>query len=226
MNMHKIKRFFLLPAGLIMLICIGCTQEEEKELMVESNNEGEIIIVAVGDSLTAGYGVAEEESYPALLGKKLKSDGYNCRVVNSGVSAETSSGLLSRVGWVLGLNPDIVILETGANDGLRGIDPEMVEKNIRDILFRLKEAEVITVLAGMKMTLNLGPSYVKKFNSIYPKFENESDIIFMPFFLKDVAMKNELTLGDGLHPNGDGYKIIADNIYPYVLKAVNKIQNL
>lgn len=226
MNKHKIMRILLFPAGLIMLICIGCSQEEEKELMVESNNEGEIIIVAVGDSLTAGYGVAEEESYPDLLGKKLKSDGYNCRVVNSGVSAETSSGLLSRVGWVLGLNPDIVILETGANDGLRGIDPEMVEKNIRDILFRLKEAEVITVLAGMKMVWNLGPVYVKRFNGIYPRLADEFGVIFVPFFLKDVAMKSELTLGDGLHPNGDGYKIIAENIYPYVLQAVMKKEKL
>ena len=226
MSKHNIMRILLLLAGLIMLIGTGCSEEEEKELMVESNNEGEIIIVAVGDSLTAGYGVGEEESYPALLGKKLKSEGYDCRVVNSGVSAETSSGLLSRVEWVLGLNPDIVILETGANDGLRGIDPEIVEKNIRDILFRLKEAEVITVLAGMKMVWNLGPVYVKKFNGIYPRLADEFDVIFVPFFLKDVAMKSELTLGDGLHPNGDGYKIIADNIFPYVLEGVNEIQNL
>jgi len=226
MNKHKIMRIFLLLAGLIILICTGCSQEEEKELMFESNKEGELIIVAVGDSLTAGYGLAEEESYPAILGKKLRSEGYNCRVVNSGVSSETSSGLLSRIEWVLGLNPDIVILETGANDGLRGIDPEMVEKNIRDILFRLKDAEVITVLAGMKMVWNLGPLYVKRFNAIYPRLADESDIIFMPFFLKDVAMKSTLALGDGLHPNGDGYKIIADNIYPYVLEAVMKKQNL
>ena len=226
MSKHKIMRILLLLAGLIMLIGTGCSEEEEKELMVKSDEEGAIIIVAVGDSLTAGYGVAEEESYPALLGKKLKSDGYDCRVVNSGVSAETSSGLLSRVEWVLGLNPDIVILETGANDGLRGIDPEIVEKNIRDILFRLKEAEVITVLAGMKMVWNLGPVYVKKFNGIYPRLADEFDVIFVPFFLKDVAMKSELTLGDGLHPNGDGYKIIADNIFPYVLEGVNEIQNL
>ena len=226
MSKHKIMRILLFLAGLILLICTGCSQEEEKELMIESNQEGEIIIVAVGDSLTAGYGLAEEESYPAILGKKLRSEGYNCRVVNSGVSSETSSGLLSRVEWVLGLNPDIVILETGANDGLRGIDPDMVEKNIRDILFRLKDAEVITVLAGMKMVWNLGPVYVKRFNGIYPRLADEFDVIYVPFFLKNVAMKSGLTLGDGLHPNGDGYKIIADNIYPYVLEAVMKKQNL
>ena len=219
-------RVLLLLAGFIVFTCTGCTREEEKELTAEDDKPDEVIIVAVGDSLTAGYGLDEDESYPAILGRKLMAEGYNCRVINSGVSSETSSGALSRIDWVLGLKPDIVILETGANDGLRGIDPDMVEKNIREILFRLNDAEVITVLAGMKMVWNLGPLYVKRFNAIYPRLADESDIIFMPFFLKDVAMKSTLALGDGLHPNGDGYKIIADNIYPYVLEAVMKKQNL
>ena len=217
-------RVLLLLTGLILLACLGCTQEEEKELAAEKDTVDEIIIAAVGDSLTAGYGLDEEESYPAILGRKLNSEGYNCRVINSGVSSETSSGALSRIELVLGLNPDIVILETGANDGLRGIDPVMVENNIRGILSRLNDAEVITVLAGMKMVWNLGPLYVKKFNAVYPKLADEFSTVFMPFFLEGVAMKPEMTISDGLHPNAEGYKIIVENIYPYVLEAVRRKQ--
>ncbi|MCK5515273.1 MAG: arylesterase [Desulfobulbaceae bacterium] len=218
-------RVLLFLAGIMMFVGTGCTREEEKELTVESDKQDEIIIVAVGDSLTAGYGLNEEESYPAVLGLKLKSNGYgHCQVINSGVSSETSSGALSRIDWVLGMKPDIVILETGANDGLRGIDPDMVEKNIRDILLRLNDAEVITVLAGMKMVWNLGPVYVKRFNDIYPKLADEFETVFMPFFLEGVAMKREMTIGDGLHPNAEGYKVIVENIYPYVLEAVMKKQ--
>jgi len=217
-------RVLLLLAGFIVFTCTGCTREEEKELTVEDDKPDEIIIVAVGDSLTAGYGLDEDESYPAILGRKLITEGYNCRVINSGVSSETSSGVLSRIDWALGLKPDIVILETGANDGLRGIDPDKVEKNIREILFRLNDAKVITVLAGMKMVQNLGPVYVKRFNDIYPKLADEFDTVFMPFFLEDVAMKREMTVSDGLHPNAKGYKIIVENIYPYVLEAITRKQ--
>jgi len=218
-------KVLLLLAGILVFVCTGCTREKEQELTDEKDKGDEIIIVAVGDSLTAGYGLSEEESYPAVLGRKLRSEGYECRVINSGVSSETSSGTLSRIDWVLGLNPDIVILETGGNDGLRGVDPDLVEKNIREILLRLNSAEVITVFAGMKMVWNLGPAYVKKFNEIYPRLADESDVVFMPFFLEGVAMKRSLILDDGLHPNAEGYKIIAENIYPYVLEAVIKNQN-
>ncbi len=209
----------------IVFACIGCSRDEENELTGESDKMKEIIIVAMGDSLTAGYGLSEEESYPAILDRRLRAEGYNCRVINSGVSSETSSGALSRIDWVLGLSPDIVILETGANDGLRGIDPVLVEKNIREILFRLNEAEVVIVLAGMKMVWNLGPAYVKKFNAIYPELADEFSTVFMPFFLEDVAMKRSMTISDGLHPNAEGYKMIVENIYPYVLEAVMRKQN-
>jgi len=176
----------------------------------------------VGDSLTAGYGLDESESYPVLLESKLQADGYRYRVVNAGVSGETSSGTLSRIEWILTLDPDIVILETGANDGLRGIDPQLAEKNIRDILQLLADRKVMVLLAGMKMVWNMGPAYVAKFNRIYPKLADEFDVVFYPFFLEGVAMRSQLSLGDGVHPNAQGYKIITDNIYPYVLKAIEK----
>lgn len=181
-------------------------------------------IVAVGDSLTAGYNLDESESYPALLQQKLHAAGYDYQVVNAGVSAETSSGTLSRIEWILTLQPDIVILETGANDGLRGIDPELLEQNLREILKILTEKEITVVLAGMKMVWNLGPAYVIRFNSIYPALAKEFDTVFMPFFLKGVAMKPQLNLGDGLHPNAIGYAAIAENIFPYVVEAIAKEQ--
>ena len=181
-------------------------------------------IVAVGDSLTAGFGVAEEQSFPALLEKKLQADGHQYRVINAGVSAETSSGTLSRLEWILTLQPDIVILETGANDGLRGIDPQVAENNIREILKTLKERDVGVLLAGMKMVLNLGPIYVAKFNALYPRLAEESGAVFMPFLLEGVAMQGALNQADGVHPNAAGHQKIAENIYPYVLQAIKRRQ--
>jgi acyl-CoA thioesterase-1 len=142
--------------------------------------------------------------------------------VNGGVSGETSSGTLSRMEWILTLEPDIVILETGANDGLRGVDPQLIEKNIRQILEILKEKDVVVVLAGMKMVWNMGPTYISRFNRIYPELSRDFDVIYFPFFLEGVAMKSQLNIGDGIHPNAQGYKIISENIYPYVLEAIEK----
>lgn len=198
----------------------GCSQEQTEK--PESTTGPMKKIVAVGDSLTAGYGLDESAGYPALLEKKLQADGYNYQVVNAGVSGETSSGALSRMEWILTLDPDIVILETGANDGLRGIEPQLTEKNIRRILQLLKEKNVVTLLTGMKMVANLGLAYVNRFDAVYPELAEEFDVLFMPFFLEGVAMKRTMTLSDGIHPNAEGYKIIAENIYPYVLQAIDK----
>jgi len=215
-------RTFLVIIFLLCLSINGCKQEQDDKLEEKTQSEKMKTIVAVGDSLTAGYGLDESESYPVLLESKLQADGYRYRVVNAGVSGETSSGTLSRIEWILTLNPDIVILETGANDGLRGIDPQLAEKNIRDILQLLADRKVMVLLAGMKMVWNMGPAYVAKFNRIYPKLADEFDVVFYPFFLEGVAMRSQLSLGDGVHPNAQGYKIITDNIYPYVLKAIEK----
>lgn len=208
---------------LIMLLTLaGCKGEKPERPQIEEQQSAMKTIVAVGDSLTAGQGVAEEESYPAQLERKLKADGYNYAVVNAGVSAETSSGTLARLSWLLTMNPDIVILETGANDGLRGIDPQVAEKNIREILRALQDRDVVVLLAGMKMVMNLGPIYVSRFNGVYPKLAGEFDPVFYPFFLDGVAMKSELNQDDGIHPNGEGYRVITENIYPYVLEAIER----
>lgn len=179
-------------------------------------------IVTVGDSLTAGFGVDFDKSYPALLQNKLDAKGYSTTVINSGVSGETSSGTLSRIEWVLEMKPDIVILETGANDGLRGIPTEVPEKNLLEIIKILQEHNVVVVFAGMQMVWNLGEDYTERFNAIYPTIAEKTNVIFMPFFLKDVATIQDLNQLDGLHPTHQGYEIITTNILPYVQKAIEQ----
>lgn len=181
-------------------------------------------IAAIGDSLTAGLGVDEELNYPSRLQKKLAADGKHYQVVNAGVSGETTSGTLSRLDWVLAMKPDIVILEIGANDGLRGLDPAVPRGNLEKILDRLQKEGIVTVLAGMKMVWNMGPAYTDAFNRIYPELARRRDLLFMPFFLEDVAAVPELNRADGLHPNSDGYRVVTENIYPYVLEAIGRLE--
>jgi acyl-CoA thioesterase I len=209
---------------LAVLLLLGACRDEPgpSKSQASEGRKTAGIIVAMGDSLTAGYGVAIEESYPASLEKKLRAAGHPYQVINAGVSGETSSGALSRLEWVLTMKPDIVILETGANDGLRGIDPQVAEDNIRKMLTTLRERGITVVLAGMRMVRNLGPGYVARFNDIYPKLAGESDVIFMPFFLEGVAMVRQLNLEDGLHPNPAGYGKIVENLFPYVVRAIEK----
>ncbi|MBJ6800866.1 arylesterase [Geomonas propionica] len=179
-------------------------------------------IVAFGDSLTAGYGVPESEAYPAQLQRKLHQAGYQWTVINAGISGETSTGALARVEWVMKLKPDIVILETGANDGLRGQDPVLAYRNIDKIVATLQSKGVVVVLAGMRMLKNLGPAYTTKFAAIYPRVAKERKVILVPFFLEKVAGKEGLNLSDGVHPTGKGYAIVTETVYPYLVKAIKQ----
>ena len=211
----------VLFTGIVMLYLLaGCEQTDPPKTAVETKSyQG--TIVAMGDSLTAGLGVSEQKSYPEQLKQLLASSGLHFDVINSGVSGETSSGAKARVDWVLKLKPDIVILETGANDGLRGIEPKLIEENIRSIIETLLARNVTVVLTGMQMVTNLGPDYLKAFNQIYPKLAADYPVTFMPFFLKDVAARPEFNRPDGIHPNGEGYRIVAENILPYVKEAIS-----
>ncbi len=221
MNQKFTTIFSLLLCTIFLLSCEQQqTQSKTEKIVTDPGYNGTII--AVGDSLTAGLGVMESRAWPALMKKKLWKTGQQLEVINAGISGETSSGLLSRVKWVLTQNPDIVILETGANDGFRGISPLVIKKNITKAVQMFKENNVTVVLAGMQIVQNLGVSYTKKFADIYPAIAHEQDCILIPFFLEQVAGERSLNQADMIHPNEEGHKIIAEKVYPYVLQAIRK----
>ena len=177
-------------------------------------------IIALGDSLTAGYGVKEKESYPARLERRLHEAGYRWRVINAGISGERSGETLSRINRVLELRPDIVILEIGVNDGFQGIDPRLIEKNIEETVRVLKEKNVTVILAGMRMLANQGHDYEEAFAAIYPVIARKQGLILVPFFLEGVAGDPSLNKGDGIHPVAKGYRIVTETVYPYLLQAI------
>jgi acyl-CoA thioesterase-1 len=204
------------------LILAACGQDEPPSAPPEIQFTG--TIVAMGDSLTEGLGVPEEKTYPALLQKALRDKGYDYRVVNAGISGETSSGARSRMGWVLRMKPDIIILETGANDGLRGLDPELLRSNIRDMIDAFTAEGIVVVLAGMKIVPNLGPAYSKMFADVYADTGGDNDVILIPFFLEGVAGVPKMNQPDGIHPSADGYARVVEHILPYVTEAIARHQ--
>lgn len=182
-------------------------------------------ILAFGDSLTEGMGVELDKAYPAQLERKLQADGYNYEVINGGISGETSSAALSRVDWMLNTNPDIVIIEIGGNDGLRGIDLDLTEQNIDQIVGRFAETDTIIVFAGLQIIQNLGEDYTTQFAEMYPRIAaNYPDAIFIPFILEGVAADPELNQLDFVHPTAEGYTVMVDHIYPFILEAIERHQ--
>ena len=220
--MHKFIHTFIA----ILLLTLALTGCEEETVSVEKKNQPQFdgTILAMGDSLTEGLGVEEEFAYPAVLQRKLMDSGYNYRVINGGVSGETSSGARSRIKWALTLNPDIVILVTGANDGLRGIDPKLIRANITDIIELLKDRNIVVVLGGMQMVQNLGQTYTREFSKIYRDIARDHKVILIPHFLAGVGGNSSLNQADGIHPTAEGYRLIVENIYPYVVEAIEKHQ--
>lgn len=180
-----------------------------------THNAEQKVITAYGDSLTAGYNLPIEQSYPSLLEKKLQEEGYNYRVVNAGVSGDTSSAALSRIDWVLQSKPQIVILTLGANDAFRGIDPNITKENLSKIIETLQAENITILLGGMYAPRNLGTTYYQEFDAIYQELAQKYNIELIPFFLEGVVLKQEYNLEDGIHPNEEGYKIVVENnIWP------------
>ena len=173
-------------------------------------------IVAFGDSLTAGLGVSRDQAYPAQLQRRLDELDYRYRVINAGVSGETTAGGLRRVPWVLGSKPDVVILELGGNDGLRGLSLEQTKRNLSRIIEQLRQAGTTIVLAGMKLPPNYGQDYIRGFEAIYPDLAKHYDLALIPFLLEGVAASPALNQADGIHPTGEGYRIVVEQ----VLKAL------
>ena len=177
---------------------------------------GEGVIVALGDSLTAGLGVDADEAFPARLQVRLRREGYAYRVVNAGVSGDTTAGGLRRVDWVLRTNPEIVIVALGANDGLRGQSPQAVRANLEEIVARLQAAGARVLLAGMRLPPNYGAEFTKEFEALFPAVARRAKIAFMPFLLDGVATDPRLNQPDGIHPTAAGHQVIADHLWSYL----------
>jgi len=180
-------------------------------------------IMLYGDSLMAGYGLAQNENLAEELNRNLQMNGGTFSILNASISGNTSKNGLSRIDWSLGDNPDIVILCLGANDVLRGISPELTMANLDSIINKFIKNGSIVILAGMLSPENMGSEYQNKFDSIYPKLAKNYDLIFMPFLLEGVALDKKYLQSDYKHPNKLGIKIIASNLLPYVNEALTKI---
>ena len=180
------------------------------------------VVLAFGDSLTAGYGVKDEESYPSKLQEKISSAGFPHKVVNAGVSGDTTAGGVRRIRWLMKHEPEIVILALGANDGLRGLSIDEMRKNLEIMITICREHNAQILLAGMKALPNYGEDYMREFETVFPELAEKHDLIFLPFLLEGVAGEREYTQSDGLHPLASGYSIITDLVWQRLKPMLKK----
>lgn len=182
-------------------------------------------IVVLGDSLTAGYGLAAGDAFPARLEAALKAEGIDAQVINAGVSGDTTAAGLRRLDWALAAGPDgppdALILELGANDGLRGLDPKAAEANLDSILTRAKAQGLKVLLTGMKAPPNYGRDYAAQFDAIFPRLAARHNVPLYPFFLDGIAADRAFNLPDGLHPNPAGIAVLVERILPYVKRLID-----
>ncbi|MCY4405273.1 MAG: arylesterase [Rhodospirillaceae bacterium] len=177
-------------------------------------------IAVLGDSLTAGFGLPREDAFPARLEAALRAEGHAWKVIDAGVSGDTSAGGLARLDWVLADEPEIVIVELGANDGLRGLPTDRMEANLDGILARILKSGSTVLLAGMRAPANFGPDYEAAFRAVYERLAARHGVAFYPFFLEGVAMEHDLNQSDGIHPNADGVAEIVRRIVPHVVAVI------
>ncbi len=181
-------------------------------------------MVFLGDSLTAGYGLPQDEAFPARVAEMLRSEGRPVRVVNAGVSGDTSAGGLRRLDWLLRQSPDVLVVALGANDGLRGLDPKETAANLRAIVTRARAAGARPLLLGIKLPPNYGPEYVREFEDVYAKVSLETAVPVVPFFLEGVGGEPSLNLDDGIHPNAEGQERVARNVLPRLRDALDDLR--
>lgn len=227
-------RFFALSGFLFAAALLaGCAatadrpgtapKSEPKPLITPAAAAARPKIVAFGDSLTAGFGLTEKESYPYLLQQQLNADGYNYEVVNAGVSGDTSLGGLERIDWVLDAGDvEILILELGANDLLRGVPPEKMKENLDKIITKAKAKNIKVLLCGMLAPPTMGSEYQRAFTVAFPDLAAKHKVAFLPFVLENVALHKELNQADGIHPNAEGEKIMTANIYQALKPLLRK----
>ena len=174
------------------------------------------VILALGDSLTAGFGVAQEESFPSRLQVKINEAKLGYKIVNAGISGDTTAGGVRRINWLMKHKPQIVILALGANDGLRGLSVDEMRSNLETMIRISHEHDARVLLAGMKALPNYGEDYQQKFESVFPELADKHDLVYLPFLLEGVAGVREFTRHDGIHPTASGYKIVAELVWEYL----------
>ncbi len=175
-------------------------------------------VLFYGDSLTAGYGLDPDEGYPALIQKKIDAAGLPWRVVNAGLSGETTAGGLRRLDWILRQKIDVFVLELGGNDGLRGIAPDVTRENLQAMIDRIraKYPDVTIVIAGMQIPTNMGPDFAEAFARIFPEVAEKNRAVLIPFLLEGVGGIPELNLPDGIHPTAEGHRIVAETVWRHL----------
>ena len=206
----------------LLLLAVGCRKEQPVARDSDTAPVDPVgaattrpTIVFLGTSITAGQGLDPSQAYPAILQRRLDSLGYDYQVINRGESGETSAGALGRIGWLLRRPPAVLVIETGANDGLRGVDPEAVRSNIQAIVdsVRARSSETRIVLAGMQALPNMGANYVRRFVAIYPELARSNGLPFIPFILEGVGGVDSLNQADGIHPTVQGQRFVASNVW-------------
>ena len=234
---------FLLLTGFSLLL-LGCDSSSQQNVQdstttpkaaasddaenIDEEENAQKVILFFGNSLTAGYGLESEESFPSLIQDRLDSLDLEYKVVNAGLSGETTASGESRLDWVLERQPvDIFILELGANDGLRGIPTEETNRNLRSMINKVKKAnpEAKIILAGMMVPPNMGPEYAERFQQLYPTIAEEEDVMLIPFLLENVAGEDELNQPDGIHPTAEGHEIVADTVWNVLQQVIEVSQN-
>jgi acyl-CoA thioesterase-1 len=211
--MFRSVQAFALAIGCLLLVMASAVRAETP-----------VKIVALGDSLTAGFGLSQSDAFPVKLERALRSKGLVVEIANAGVSGDTSSGGLARLDWSVPEGTDAVILELGGNDALRGLEPRITRAALDTILRRLKDRRIEVLLCGMRAPPNLGADYARVFDAIFPELAAAHDALFYPFFLDGVAANLKLNLRDGIHPNRDGVDAIVAGILPHAEQLITRVR--
>ncbi len=226
--MSRFRTFLVIFLIILAAISISCKTEIKNEKPKSPPNKTQVVsnkakIIAFGDSLTAGFGLTEKESYPYLLQQKLIADGFDYEVINAGVSGDTTAGGIERLDWSLEQeNVQILILELGGNDLLRGLSPAKMKDNLELMIKKAKQKNVKILLCGMVAPPTMGSDYSKEFTFAFPDLAEKYKLDFLPFILEDVALNPKLNQADGIHPNAEGSKIMTENVYKSLKTLLKK----
>lgn len=226
-NDSRMKYTYKIFYILFLTVMVSCSPQPDRvgaddqssqpgpEVSAPEVADTRMTILFFGDSITAGYGIDEQEAFPALIQQRIDSLGLPYRAVNAGLSGETSAGGLRRIDWILQQPVDIFILELGGNDGLRGVSPDDTRNNLEEIIDRVraKYPDARIILAGMQIPPNLGPDYAQAFADVYPSVARNKQVEFIPFILEGVGGIAELNLPDGIHPTAEGHRIVAETVW-------------